>query len=148
MNVSPTFTKLNALRIAANLKPLKDWKESGAKLVQAIAKLENASPLAAHFVRSAEREEEAQQADEKEAAEQRIMNAKAKKIARAIVVKPSKSVKDLLQSTKAANMSVAEYCKQFDINPKIARAKLRKAGVKQVEGHWVATREAIEALGG
>lgn len=42
-------------------------------------------------------------------------------------------------------MTVAEYCTQNGLNPKVARAKLRKSGLKK-EGPWTLTAEVKSIL--
>lgn len=77
--------KLNTLRIAAGMSPLKSWKGSRAKLNEQIEKLER--------------------------------EAKKNKPAKA----PKKASSDTI--------TLADIARELDINPKVARAKMRRVTV-------------------
>jgi hypothetical protein len=99
-----TLTELNALRTAANMKPLKVWKASKAALVQAIAKLQSSSTTEQQLKASADVEH----------------GKKIKKVTTEAV----EAMKEITKNSEAK--TIAEIAFELKINPKVARAKLRR----------------------
>lgn len=123
----PTLIELNALRTAANMKPLKAWKESKDKLAAAIKKLSGKDSTAT-VTKVPTGMTAAKAAKAKE-----VKPAKAPKIAKEKVAKETKKIEGTPLST------IAE---ELGIDAKVARAKLRRAfadadGTGSKEGRWV-----------
>lgn len=144
-----TLIELNALRVANNMKPLKGWKESNAKLDAAIAKLskistaEQALKASVAVTKVPAGMTAAKLAAEKAKAEKKAApkppSAAKKAIANHPVVK-----KPTIEGT-----SVSTIATKLGIDPKVARAKLRRA-FPENDGRWVFTNDAevkkIEAI--
>lgn len=94
---------LNALRAANGKAPLKAWKESKAKLAEAIAK---ESPKSLNVAAKTTTE---------------------KKVEPKKVAKPAKSV------ATSSGKSTAAILKEFGLNPKVGRALLRRHGIERTE---------------
>lgn len=99
-----TLAHLNNLRTSANMKPLKAWKESKVKLLAAIAKLEKIA------------------ADD----EGPGVPSPTNKSADAMPVKVKAANKPAGKHTEGL-ISVATIAKDLNMDPKVARAKLRRA---------------------
>lgn len=99
-----TLADLNELRIQNNKQPLKSWKESKAKL---IAAYEKEYAISFH----------ANQPEELKA------HKKAKKIIADDLLKEEVARAAIIPHNK---VNVASIAKELGINPKVARAKLRK----------------------
>lgn len=101
------FARLNKLRTDNGKAPLKDWKESNTKLLEAIRK-EEADGIKGKSIKAvADASKDETILDR--AAGKKKLTKKAKPAANAGEYK-----------------SLAEICKALGINPKVARAKLRK----------------------
>lgn len=101
------FARLNKLRTDNGKAPLKDWKESNTKLLEAIRK-EEAGEVKAKSVKAV-----ANAATDPDLLDR--MSGKKKLTKKKHVVAEATEFK-----------SLADICKALGINPKVARAKLRK----------------------
>lgn len=99
MTTAELLAKLNSLRANANKPPLKAWKESRAKLEAAVAALTPAMP-----------------AEVITAAEEPAANVAAS------VPKASKAVRP----GNAFTVTLANIARELNLQPKIARAKMRR----------------------
>ncbi len=104
-----TLADLNNLRVLNNKQPLKAWKESKAKLIAAYEK-EYAISFHAN-------QPEELRGDELKA------HKKAKKIIADDLLKEEVARAAIIPHNK---VNVASIAKELGINPKVARAKLRK----------------------
>lgn len=121
-----TLIELNALRTAAGMKPLKAWKESKAKLDAAIAKL-GAKPSNVEVTKvptgmTAAKKEKA------DAKASKPVKVPATKTTKVKVVKDKKSTGE--------GLSISTIAEELDIDPKVARAKMRRAFGLKEEGKW------------
>jgi hypothetical protein len=149
-----TLIELNALRVANNMKPLKGWKESNAKLTAAIAKLSKITPAEQALKASVEVTKvpagmtaaklAAAKEKEAKAAAKPAPAAKPAKVAAKKTDKQPVAKKPAIDGT-----SVSTIATKLGIDPKVARAKLRRA-FPENDGRWVFTNEAeikkIEAI--
>lgn len=120
-----TLNELNALRTANSMKPLKSWKESKAKLDAAIKKLSASSSTTTQLKASVEA------VASKPVAKKPAAKAEAKK--------PAKD-----------GTSISTIAAELGIDPKVARAKLRRAfgdadGTGS-NGRWVFTQAKIAEI--
>lgn len=115
-----TLAYLNELRTMNNKQPLKAWKESKDKLANAIDK-EHAARIAA----------QPENLKKEEAAAEASSAAKARTVKRL--------AKEVIERTTGIN--VAAIAKELGINPKVARAKLRKAKIDRTDA--AAVRKAL-----
>lgn len=121
------FAHLNKLRAISNQAPLKAWKESRIKLIAAIAKLQPSFDpsisleVAAPGVTS-ETLAKTMAPAKKTPESKRLQKALAKKMA------PKKTIakKAAPKKTDGTSISLAEIARQLDMNPKAARAKMRR----------------------
>lgn len=144
-----TLIELNALRVANNMKPLKGWKESNAKLTAAIAKLSKITPAQQALKASVEvtKVPAGMMAAKLAAAKEKEAKVAAKP---AKVATPKKSDKQPVAKKPAIDgTSISTIATKLGIDPKVARAKLRRA-FPENDGRWVFTNEAevkkIEAI--
>lgn len=116
-----TLIELNALRIAAGMKPLKSWKESKAKLDAAVTKLSKTMPVKETLKASVELT-----APEKET---------IKKLDKAV----KKGVAAERTAKSVDGVSISTIATKLGIDPKVARAKLRRQeDVPCIEGsQWL-----------
>lgn len=91
------LNELNALRTAAGMKPLKAWKESKAKLAEAITKLQSKTTVTQQLEATV----------------------------RAIPTVNQKTVK-VRELRKLEGVSIIDIAKELKVDPKVARAKLRR----------------------
>lgn len=115
--------ELNECRVALGQKPLKAWKESRAKLEDTINMLHN------------ELDERADTNPEPEKHPDPVAVAKdAKKMAaqkeKSIKGKAAAAPKKSKPAPNATNVTIGQLCEQLSINPKVARAKLRRLVAK------------------
>ena len=103
---------LNTLRAANGKAPLKAWKDSKAKLAEAIAK---ESPKTLNV------------ANELTDIIEDVNKSRDKKKQTEVPAKPKKSV------ASKEGKSTAQILKDFGINPKVGRALLRRHGVERTE---------------
>ena len=117
-----TLATLNTLRVKNNMAPLKAWKESKAKLEAAIGKLTTkADPVAKEL--------------------------KATSVAKAKPAKPTKVAKEkVAKEPKDNSLSISTIAEGLDIDPKVARAKMRRAFGKKEEGKWPNTVAEIKKV--
>lgn len=129
-----TLIELNALRVANNMKPLKAWKESKAKLIAAIAKLSGITPTEQALKASVE-------------VTKVPTGMTSKKVAAAAKAGTKKEApKSLNKGAKKAGSEniLSTVCAELDINTKVARAKLRREFGKKEEGKWPSTVKAMK----
>jgi hypothetical protein len=158
-----TLIELNALRVANNMKRLKAWKESKAKLVEAIAKLSGITTAEQQLKASVEVTKvptgmtaakiAAAKAKEQVAAKklnEGMAKLKAKKDAQPKVTKELKDAltfgkkKVAVKEVKTTSDNIlATVCDELEINPKVARAKLRREFGKKEDGKWPTTAKAM-----
>lgn len=113
---------LNVLRAAAGKPTLKSWKESRAKLEAAIEMLK---PKIVKTV------------DETPIVKKAVAKAQDK----------PKTKERLTKKAISRTSEFADWCRTQGINPKIARAKLRRAGVqKSKDGGYALTPKVKELL--
>lgn len=105
---------LNALRVANGKSPLKAWKESKAKLAEAIAK---EGPKTLNVAAKATTEKKVEP-------KAKVEPKPAKKDK---APKPAKSV------ATSSGKSTASILKEFGLNPKVGRALLRRHGIERTE---------------
>jgi hypothetical protein len=139
------LVELNDLRTKLGKSTIAIWKASRLALQQAIQK--NLDELA----RNAPKADEAPKADDFEApaeeiAQQTIRPKQDEEPAP--VVEAPKPAKAKKAKTKPATRSsdLASWCKANNVNPKVARAKLRKAKVAKVDGSYPMTADVIALL--
>jgi hypothetical protein len=145
-----TLIELNALRVANNMKPLKRWAESKAKLDAAVAKLSGITPAEQALKASVEvtkvptgmtaKKLEAAKAKEAKAAA-KPKGKTAKEGMQKTIVKDGKTVKSSLKA-KSDNI-LATVCGELEIDPKVARAKLRREFGKKEDGKWPTIAKAM-----
>jgi hypothetical protein len=148
------LTTFNEMRTAIGSKPLKAWKESRAKLEAAIAAWP-ASPVAAKDFELSEAELAAQ------ADRAKVQAAKAPKVEEEVPLpapklkfrkgtakgdgdkRVTKDVKFLDgRETKKGDVWLTELCETYKLNPKVARAKMRRLysgdtkGLPTLLGRW------------
>ena len=133
-----TLAILNELRIRNGKTELKSWKESKAKLAAAI---DNEQGLMAANATNPKGNPSKQTVTEQLLKEE---------IARAAVV-PAKKVNSVkhgevatpkaIKAVRVGTVNVAAIAKELGINPKVARAKLRKANVNRADA--AAIRKAL-----
>jgi len=116
--------ELNELRDEAGMKPLASWKSSRVKLEEAIDKLD-AKVNAPNGQPSPPLGESA-------------TDSKSK-----TVKKPKKPAdkKKKAPSKDDGLMGVSDVAKELGINPKVARAKLRRNGMKSTDGRWIRVKK-------
>jgi len=122
MTTKAKLAELNTLRTIAGLKPLKAWKDSTAKLDAAIFA----------FTQKKEVVEENKNKIDEVTADKKSEPAKAK------TVKKTKAAKT---EKPADGTSIATIASELDMDPKVARAKLRRA-FPDHEGAWNFTNKA------
>ena len=130
-----TLAYLNELRAMNGKAPLKSWKESKDKLAKAIDK-ENETRVAGQNERL---EEEARIA--RVSAKNKPINILVKKTIEKNKAKIAKAPQVSAKQEEAAKVNVAAIAKEFGINPKVARAKLRKANINRADA--AAIRKAL-----
>lgn len=120
---------LNALRIELGMSPLKSWKESKAKLDAAYYALQSkqAAEPALKIITTVDGGKAVVKNDRKATVKRLAAEAVAEneRLARLEASAKNKPLK--IKSTK---VNVASIAKELGLNPKVARAKVRKAGVK------------------
>jgi len=126
-----TLAYLNELRAMNGKAPLKAWKESKDKLAQAIDK--------EHETRVAKQTVTEQLLKEEVA---RAAQVPAKKVNKHGEVATPKAIKAVRVAADAAKVNVAAIAKELGINPKVARAKLRKANIDRNDA--AAIRKALK----
>lgn len=132
-----TLAQLNTLRVAAGMKPLKAWKESKVKLEAAIAKLAQKLP----------------EATDPTPAQRATVERMAKEVIAKTSGRAAATGDNMQQVPKAkpANteglISIATIADELDIDPKVARAKLRRAGnvTGSSDSRWMFTKEQAAA---
>jgi hypothetical protein len=142
------LVELNDLRTKLGKSTIAIWKASRLALQQAIQK--NVDELARKALEQIKRDE-APKVDEFEApaeeiAQQTIRPKQDEEPAP--VVEAPKPAKAKKAKTKPATRSsdLASWCKANNVNPKVARAKLRKAKVAKVDGSYPMTADVIALL--
>lgn len=120
--VAQLLNTLNTLRAVKGMAPLKNWKDSRAKLEAAIVKLD--PPVGGHSKDNAVVAKAIHQDGE---------------LVEVVKTKPS-------AKGKAEPASFADFCAKHGLNQKVARAKLRKAGVGKTNGHYVINAAVTKAL--
>jgi hypothetical protein len=142
MSNAPVYTlvTLNLLRTKAGMAPLKAWKESKAKLEVAIGKLllaTKADPTA----------KELKATEVAKAAKKPAKEPKKIKDGMAAVAK-AKSAKE--KKTPVDGVSISTIAAELDMDPKVARAKLRRAfgdaDSTGSNGRWVFTDAKIKEI--
>lgn len=117
-----TLATLNTLRAKNNMPPLKAWKESKAKLEAAISKLAAKAPLKEQLEVSAKPVKTPK-------------DKPAKKATKSTVTKKAKS-----------EISISTIAEECNMDPKVARAKMRrKFGLKE-EGKWPTSMAEIKKV--
>lgn len=132
-----TLAYLNELRAMNGKAPLKSWKESKDKLAKAIDK-ENETRVAGQNERL---EEEARIARVSASAKNKPINILVKKTIEKNKAKIAKASQVSAKQEEAAKVNVAQIAKELGINPKVARAKLRKANIDRADS--AAIRKAL-----
>jgi hypothetical protein len=128
-----TLIELNALRIANNLKPLKGWKESNAKLTAAIAKLSKITPAEQALKASVEvtKIPAGMTAAKLAAAKEKAAKAKPSdpvlKKGDKIAASKKTDKQPVAKKPAIEGVSVSTIATKLGIDPKVARAKLRRA---------------------
>ena len=115
--------ELNELRKEKGMKPLKAWKESRAKLEAAIDKLDN----------------EVVGDKESPAEEARVERKAGRKRPAKKKPDPKKKPTGKKRGPQPKNdglLSVSDIAREIGIDPKVARAKLRRYGEKPEDGRW------------
>lgn len=118
-----TLNELNALRTAAGMKPLKSWKESKAKLDAAVAKLTK-KPTKDEFFEGLEQQRDALVKKQDEASAKTKVATKTAKVA---AKEPAKSKPAAAKKEASTGTTISTIAKKLGIDPKVARAKLRRA---------------------
>ena len=128
-----TLIELNALRTAAGMKPLKAWKESKVKLVAAIEKL-GAKPSNVEVTKVP-------------------TGMTAEKAAKAVAkpapkAKPAKATKPAAaKKSTGEGITISTIAAELGIDPKVARAKLRRAFADAdgtgSNGRWEFTKDKV-----
>lgn len=113
-----TLADLNSLRVINGKTSLKSWKESKAKLAAAIDKEQGL--MAANVMNPKGNPEKA-----------RTVKRQHGEVATPKAIK----------SVKVAAVNVAQIAKELGINPKVARAKLRKLNINRADA--AAIRKAL-----
>lgn len=123
-----TLATLNTLRAKNNLKPLKAWKESKAKLEAACAKLAKVASVT----------------DLPPNKELKVEASAGKKDAKKVVKKDAKPAKE----KNVDGVSISTIAAELDIDPKVARAKLRRQDeVPCIEGsQWLFDKKDVPAI--
>lgn len=121
MKTTELLSALNVLRVRAGKPALKAWKESRAKL-QAAYDLLNAKDIA-DFEKHDERKATDKAKVDRMYAPRKSATEKA-------------SPKVVVNEMSARQSDFAEWCRQNNVNPKVARARLRKAGIEKVNGRY------------
>lgn len=103
--------ELNELREAKDMKPIKTWKQSRAKLEEAIDNLD---------------------AESTPPANKKPVTKKKKPAAK----KKPPGKKRGPQPKDDGLLSVSDIAREIGIDPKVARAKLRRYGEKAEDGRW------------
>ena len=148
-NILPTSQKLatlNALRTANGKSALKSWKESAAKLDAAIA------ALTPQIVKTVDLVPAKKTSLAKASAILGTMMPKKTKMkpAKPGAVDRAKKSKDTKErnGTTVRTNEFTDWCRANNVNPKIARARLRKAKVAKVNGHYNMTAKVQEIAKG
>lgn len=136
-----TLIELNALRTAANMKPLKAWKESKAKLDAAIAKLTGIPADQAKQV-EVTKVPTGMTAAKAEAAAKKV----AKKASKPASAKAKPLNKGAQAKKDSADNILSTVAAELDINTKVARAKLRREFGLKEEGKWPSTVKDMKAF--
>ena len=127
-----TLAILNELRIRNGKTELKSWKESKAKLAERIEIEKAIADASAQAERVARVEA---------SAKNKPINILVKKTIEKNKAKIAKAPQVSAKQEEAAKVNVAAIAKEFGINPKVARAKLRKAKVDRADA--AAIRKAL-----
>lgn len=135
-----SLVELNARRVASNMKPLKAWKESKAKLADAIAK------LPAAFTEATPNELAAQTVRPVDHVEPTILS-KPKKGEAKLSDKLNKQKRSMIDSSVKGN-PFTEMLRASGVNPKVARAKLRAAGYSAPYANTQQVRDIINSVKG
>lgn len=131
--MTKTLADLNALRIDLGMSPLKSWKESKAKLSDQIEKLQArydelmAAAPALKIVPTVDGGKAVVKNDRKATVKRLAAEAIAEKER---LARLEASAKNKPLKIKSAKVNVASIAKELGLNPKVARAKVRKAGAK------------------
>lgn len=123
--IAHLLKELNELRVELGKKPLSAWKSSRAKLVETIDQLD----------------EEIMNRDPSESSTMPPAKKQAAKKKAAAKKKPAKKKKPTgkkrgPQPKNDGLLSVSDIARELGIDPKVARAKLRRHGQKATEGRW------------
>jgi hypothetical protein len=120
-----TLATLNTLRAKNGMPPLKAWKESKAKLEAAIGKLAAKAPLKDQLEVSAKPKDKPAAKD-----------------------KPAKVTKPAAKKANVEGVSVSTIAKELGIDPKVARAKLRRQDdVPCIEGsQWLFDKADVSKI--
>lgn len=156
-NAKTALTELNALRVAVGKKPLAAWKESKAKLDAAIAALKETAPAAgpaAHKANAVDAKPTKDEFFDDLEAQRDVLvkkqNAKAKVDTKTKPAKTAKSAKEpkAVKKTPGEGVSISTIAAELDIDPKVARAKLRRQDeVPCIEGsQWLFNKSDIPAI--
>jgi CRISPR/Cas system CSM-associated protein Csm3 (group 7 of RAMP superfamily) len=129
-----TLNELNTQRVANGKKPLKVWKASKTALLEAIKK--ETPMFSQEYMESKTIEEHKADDDALESKKPVNLN---KTIAKTAIVKKASPVKGAVSITSIAN--------ELKIDPKVARAKLRRHEAKRKGSTWSFSNAAdIEAI--
>src|SRR5690606_23930000 len=117
MTTKELLDRLNHLRAARGMKPLKAWKASKKKLHEAIASLEGAAPSYAEEVAESYTPDVDAPAEDLANLDEKMRRVRG-------VVKAMRE-----EVAKEKYVTLAEIARELGMSPKVARAKMRRIGV-------------------